>query len=399
MFRLYPPSQSYPWGSVSAIPALFGEPETGLPVAELWLGAHPTLPAEVDRGDGRGRVSLAAAIAADPTAWLGASAVARFGVELPFLLKVLAADQPLSIQAHPSKAQAEAGFAAENAAGVPLGAPNRNYRDANHKPELLLALTEFEGLCGFVTVEEAVSRLGGIDAPLLVRAVEALTADGSQSDADRLRESVRIVLGSSADDVGEAMARVRLAVGARPALAIACDLDHRYPDDPGVLVALLLNRVTLAPGEAVFLGAGNLHAYLHGLGVEIMASSDNVLRGGLTAKHVDVDELVAVLDPRPGAVPFSVPRPAGPGVLSWPVPVDDFLLWRVELGASVDGPAQVHCDGPAVVLVIDGAMRVASASGTVALARGQSAVSMATPTMRFDGRGTAFVATVGPPRA
>lgn len=383
MYRLLPHVQPYAWGSTTAFTDLLGLCATGGPQAELWLGAHPALPADVVLPSGT--IGLDEAIAADPLGWLGASTLHRFGPGLPFLLKVLAAAQPLSIQAHPSKAQAEKGFSRENAAGLASDASNRNYRDANHKPELICALTEFEGLCGFRSERSAVSLLRRFESEILRVTASAVETQG-------MVPALALLLRSTADECAEAIAEV---VGRQSAdLVHIGELARVYQGDPGVLVALLLNHVVLAPGEALFLGSGNLHAYLRGTGVEIMASSDNVLRGGLTPKHVDVDELIRVVHPEPGVVPRVASERVTDGLVRWPVPVPDFLLWRAEVGASVASVA-VPTSGPAIVLCTEGTVQCVSADGVIELARGDSAASRAGESLMCSGAGTAFVGTVG----
>jgi mannose-6-phosphate isomerase len=322
--------QRYDWGSTTAIPALLGCPPDGTPWAELWLGDHPTAPATVPDDGG-----------------------APLDAQLPFLLKILAAAAPLSLQAHPTREQAEAGYAREDAAGIPLDAPERTYRDRNHKPELLLALTPFDALYGFRRPEESAARLAGLDAAELAPAIDALQS-GS------LREAMVWLLDRSPD---EAAALARAAARRDP---LAAELADGYPGDIGVVVALLLNRVQLEPDEAIYLGPGTLHAYLGGMGVELMARSDNVIRGGLTSKHVDRAELLRVLVMAP-----SEPRIVGPErvdaiTTTWRSPAEDFQLWRLEPAGE---PHHVATRGPEVVLCVDGTAML----DDLTLTRGQAA--------------------------
>jgi len=532
------PIRDYAWGSRSVLALLQGRPSPSPgPEAELWVGAHPGAPSTLDGEDGP--VSLADAIAAAPTGWLGADAVARFGPRLPFLLKVLAAEAPLSLQAHPDLARARERFAAGDA----------NYVDANHKPELLVAIEPFEALCGFRDPQrsaDALEALGGAAvAPVVThlrrgdlrKAVELLLTwpgDGaelvalvagldatSQPDADTgsaadLGTSSVVGTGTTAGDgagagedtgvtaglpddaagagsaVGATSARFgataataataatpatagtvataataatpatagTAAMAATPATAATAatsattataataatagsevtaaaagteataataagaasdgggrgaaargpssaggdtadgrfDADLRlvrwlagyYPTDPGVLVALLLNPVTLRPGEAVWMPAGNLHSYLRGAGVEIMAASDNVLRGGLTPKRVDVAELLRVLRFEVLLDPVVKPVDVAPGVVTWPAPVDDFALYRVT------GPAELDLDGPVLVLCTAGVSTIGDTTGVVSLTAGRAAVGPAGagPVM-IAGAGEVFVAALG----
>jgi len=318
--------------------------------------------------DGR---SLDKAIAAEPDVLLGPAVRERFGERLPFLMKVLAADMPLSLQAHPTPAQAEAGFAAEEAAGIPLDDPTRTFKDPYHKPEILCALTPVEALCGFRPVEESLHCLAKLQLPELMPTIAALAKGG-------LRAAIPQLLALSAlrreSLVTAVAAKAASFVAAHDPEFIntyrwAASLAETYPGDPGVVISLMCNHLTLAPGEAVFLPAGNLHAYLSGAGVEVMASSDNVLRGGLTTKHVDLAALIEVLDFTDGKVP--VIRPVlGPGGLRYPVPIEDFSLTRVQV--DVD-PGVLTTAGPQVVLCTEGTGVLTGPDGEVVLEQGQSA--------------------------
>jgi mannose-6-phosphate isomerase len=362
--RLHNPVRPYAWGSATAIPELLGRPATGEPQAELWLGAHPAAPSRLESGG-----TLLDRISADPAGELSAAVVDRFGPRLPFLLKVIAAARPLSLQAHPDLERARAGYAEEEARGVPADAPERSYPDPNHKPELVCALTPFEALCGFRAIPDTLRLLSLLAerAPVLETYTAALR---TRPDGRGLREVVTGLLTVPADR------RERLVDAVTAAcrdggpefsaeLATGAQLGEAYPGDPGVVIALLLNRVRLEPGEAMFLAAGNLHCYLRGTAVEVMANSDNVLRGGFTAKHVDVPELLRVLDVADGAPPLFAPVRAGPGHLAYLPPVPDFRLDRYELGPPVELPA----GGPRIVLVLAGRAALAD----LVLERGGSA--------------------------
>jgi mannose-6-phosphate isomerase len=367
MWQLTSGVRFYPWGSRTVIPELLGQPvPADRPYAELWVGAHPDEPSLL--ADGR---PLNLAIAADPEALLGGPVVERFGARLPFLLKVLAAESPLSLQAHPTMEQAAAGFAAEESAGVTRDDPTRTFKDPFHKPELLLALTTFEALCGFRPVEESLHCLAKLQVPELKPTIAALARGGLRAAIPQLLAlsgKRRIALVNA---VAEAAARF---VAAHDPEFIntyrwAASLAQTYPGDPGVVISLMCNHLKLAPGEAVFLPAGNLHAYLCGAGVEVMASSDNVLRGGLTGKHVDLAALIEVLDFTDGRVPVLHPV-LGPGGLRYPVPVEDFDLTRCQL----DGQSgTLTTRGPQVLLCTEGTAVLASADGELTLVKGQSA--------------------------
>ena len=381
------PVRPYAWGSRTVIAELLGRPTPSAhPEAELWLGAHPGDPSHLVGADGR-RTSLLDALRADPEALLGGDRATKWAGNLPFLLKVLAAEEPLSLQAHPSAAQAAEGFARENAAGVAVDSATRNYRDASHKPELICALTPFHALVGFRPVEATLALLGELDVDVLAPHRALLAAE---PDADGLRAlfTTWITLPQSVLDralpaLQEACVRLARGDGEFcPEARTALELSERHPGDAGVLAALLLNRVELAPGEALYLPAGNLHAYLSGAGVELMANSDNVLRGGLTSKHVDVPELLRVLDFRPVTTPVLRGTPDG-AWLRYDTDAAEFLLRRLADPAAED-PAEaaaavapgtevaVPGSGPRILLCTAGSATVRASGDERALHRGQA---------------------------
>lgn len=389
MRHLHGTIQNYAWGSTTSIPELFGIPATGGPVAEYWLGAHASSPASFDDG-----TPLDAALHADPTP-LGAASRAAFGDRLPFLLKVLAAAQPLSLQSHPSRQQAEEGFARENAAGIPLTDPRRTYKDDWPKPEMVVALTEYYALCGFRDPGHTLdlcerlglmSVFGDLLGPLGQRTGEAALAEVFLNTLQRSGDAeATLELKAAAErhqhDDGE------LGHFARTALRLV----EFYPGDPGVLAGLLMNAIVLHPGEALHLGAGNLHCYLEGTGIEIMANSDNVIRGGLTNKHIDVDELVRVVSFRPGPPDLVEPVTVAPGLVEYPAHQAEFRLWRfdVNAGQSVEVPG---ADGARIVLLLDGDV---SDEHGVALTRAQSGFVAADEVCTLSGCGSGFIAAAG----
>lgn len=374
--------QHYAWGSRSAIAELSGRPSpTPEPEAELWMGAHPQAPSEILR-DGAWR-RLDQVIDAEPERELGARALASFGPRLPFLLKVLAAAEPLSLQAHPSLAQAEAGFAREEARGVPRDAPNRCYRDRNHKPELICALSRFHALCGFRRVDRSRELFARLGTPELELVREALNA----GDLERaFRQIMTMEPGRRARVVSATLAACRDVSGDFEAeCQWALRFGELYPGDAGVVSSLLLNLVVLEPGEALYLPAGNLHAYLEGVGVELMASSDNVLRGGLTPKHVDVAELCSVLVFESGDV--EVRRAVGG---RYATPAREFEL------SKVVAPARLAVTGPEIVLCTEGEVALERLASRLTLSSGQSAfVSAADGAYALTGTGGVFRATLG----
>ena len=359
--RLLPlrnPVQHYDWGSTTAIPQLLGVAPDGRPQAELWLGAHPSAPSLADVGGSSPSVRwrpLDRLVADEPRGLLGEEVVARFGPRLPFLLKVLAAARPLSLQTHPTLEQARAGYAREEAAGVPRAAPQRSYKDRNHKPELLVALTPFDVLAGFRAPEASVDLFDGLVAAGAGRLrpwVQRLARHGLADTFWALWDLD--AAGREALVADTAPAAARVAAGRGPwwrEAAWAARLAEEHPTDAGVVVALLLNLLRLEPGQAMFVPAGRLHAYLHGVGIEVMASSDNVIRGGLTAKHVDLAELAAVLDVRAEQIE-PLAGTGCPGGLDYPTPAPDFAVTR--LAPATGGRVDATPQGPEILLCLDG---------------------------------------------
>lgn len=348
--------QHYPWGSTTLIAGLRGEPGSAQPEAELWYGAHPGLPSTLRGGQG-----LDEAIAARPQETLGQEVAGTYG-RLPFLLKILAAGKPLSLQAHPSKTQAEEGFARENAAGIPLAAPHRMYKDDNHKPELVVALSRFHAMAGFRPIEQTVELLTLLGTPALCHAAQELTAGPAA-----LEMVLHTWLGAADPGalvaetlaaVAQARAQAGLPEWVEHTLSNLALLAEHYPGDVGIMGALLLNFIILEPGEAMFLEAGNLHAYCQGLAVEIMANSDNVLRGGLTSKHIDVAELMTVL--RFDTIDNPKVYQSADG--EYQLPTAEFRLHRVAVGAD---PQAVTVTGPRIVVCTEGSATVRSAGHAV----------------------------------
>jgi len=378
----------YAWGSRTAIPELLGIEADGEPAAELWLGAHPDDPSGVPDLD----TTLDALIAAEPQRLLGAGTVARFGPRLPFLLKVLAVDTALSIQVHPNAAQARAGYAAEDSAGIARDAAERNYRDANHKPELLFALTGFEAMCGFRPPEEALALFDVWDVAGLAAVRELLAGpDGLRAAFTALltHDDPAPIVAAVAARAAALAAEDEWAGAARAVLLAAGD----FPGDIGVVLLLLLNYVRLQPGEAIYLGAGTVHCYLRGTGVEIMATSDNVLRCGLTPKHVDIPELLEVTDFGP------LVDARWPGEAGWfAVPVPDFELGALDLdeGLGKGGVALGNPGQPYLLLCVAGRLIVEALGTRVSLSPGQAAFVPARDGLfTVDGTGRGFAATVG----
>ncbi|MDI3314831.1 MAG: mannose-6-phosphate isomerase, class I [Mycobacterium sp.] len=374
--------RTYAWGSRTAIAEFTGRPVPAAhPEAELWLGAHPGDPAWLETE--HGETSLLDALTADPDGQLGTAVRARFGETLPFLVKVLAAEEPLSLQAHPSAAQAREGYQREEQLGIPVTSPERNYRDRSHKPELAIALAPFEVLAGFRPPGRTVQLLRALAVSDLDPFIDLLSG---QCDADGLRALFTTWITAPQPDIDVLVPAVLdgaihyVSSGATEFAAEAktvLELGERYPGDAGVLAALLLNRISLAPGEAIFVSAGNLHTYLRGVALEVMANSDNVLRGGLTPKHVDVPELLRVLDFTPATeAQLRVPTHKDGLELVYDTPVEEFAVSLLSLedgylGHQVDVPS-AH-DGPQMLLCTEGRVTVCGKSGMLTLRRGMAA--------------------------
>ncbi|MET9603262.1 mannose-6-phosphate isomerase, class I [Streptomyces sp. NPDC006459] len=383
MDRLTNTIRPYAWGSTTAIPALLGVEPTGEPQAEMWMGAHPGAPSRLDRG--AGEQALSEVIAADPEGELGAATVARFGPRLPFLFKILAAGAPLSLQVHPDLDQARAGFEDEERRGVPIDADHRNYKDPNHKPEMICALTAFDGLCGFRPPLDAAELLAGLAVDSLKPYVDLLRAHPEEA---ALREMLTAVLTADRVEMAHTVHEVAAAVTRLGGpYAPYATLVHHFPGDPGVIAAMLLNHVRLQPGEAMFLGAGVPHAYIDGLGVELLANSDNVLRAGLTPKHVDVAELLRIAKFEPGEP--NLLRPEGDGEEVYETPIDEFRLSRFLLAPGGASRVLPH-ETPQILLCTAGSPHV----GELTLAPGQSVFVPAGEKVELSGSGTVFRATV-----
>lgn len=379
MELLQPVIRPYAWGSRHGIAELQGRPVPAPgPEAELWMGAHPSAPAGV------AETTLDAVIAADPDRELGPACVARFGPRLPFLLKVLSAHQALSIQVHPTRAQAQAGFRAEREHGVPPA--ESNYVDDWPKPELLYALTPFEVLAGLRPPRDAAALLRALSvaqlAPLAAElaaatAPEALShalaaiLEWPEASRDELVSAVTAACAILTSPAPLASA-ASLASSASPyagACAAAVRAAGDHPGDLGVVAMLLMRHEVLAPGQAVFLPAGGLHAYLRGTGIEVLANSDNVIRAGLTGKHIDVPELLKLLDPAV-TVPVLTPAPLGDGVTWFDTPAPEFRLYVADLAEPV---IPLPADGPRIALCTAGTATLRTGSGeTVKVPRGES---------------------------
>jgi mannose-6-phosphate isomerase len=394
---LEPVVRPYAWGSRQAIAELQGRPVPSPgPEAELWMGAHHSAPSTVDRG-GR-QVPLDAVIAADPARELGRESEARFGTLLPFLLKVLAAGKALSIQVHPSRTQAQAGYWAENDRGLALDDPARNYVDDWPKPELLCALTPFEVLAGMRAPADAADLLGSLGVGQLDPIVtDLVAATGPRVLTEALGRILSWPPGQREALVADVVAACARLAAADGPYAAACRaavrLSGEHPGDLGIVASLLMRHATLQPGEAVFMPAGGLHAYLHGTGIEVLANSDNVVRAGLTGKHIDVPELLKLTDPAVD-VPVLAPRRIADGVSVYDAPVLEFRLYRLDLES---GERTVPGTGPRLALCLEGDLVLRSAArGTLKVRRGESCfIAAADGVVTGAGPAVAFIASTG----
>ena len=367
----------YSWGSDEAIQERFGIGRTGETLAEVWFGAHhlspsvllpesatcatttnPTNPTDpATTPNDLDPLTLEDWVSADPSGTLGPLATERFGAKLPFLMKLIAPKRPLSLQVHPDLSRARMMYQTEELAGIPLDAPDRMYKDPNHKPELIYALTKFEALAGFRAPRRIVEIFSDLDTELSAQIVQMLRADlsptGIRSVVDRLLSPATAPAPSQVEAIVAAMTR-RLHAGLSPSVRldrIVISLAKHYSGDAGAIVAAMLNPVTLRPGEVLFTPPGGIHAYLSGLGVEVMASSDNVLRAGLTEKHVDPAELLNCLD-YVAAPPVRIaPEWVTESTQVFYAPVDDFELSVTRL----EGPElSIPGHGGRIVLCIEG---------------------------------------------
>lgn len=369
--------RDYAWGRVDGVATVLGTPGSGRPEAELWLGAHPGSPARTIDGE--------------PWATL-VDWERRSGEKLPFLLKILVSGAPLSLQAHPTPAQAAAGFADENARGIPLDASYRNYKDPFAKPELIVALEDgFEALCGFRSVDEILADVDTLAA--VGSGSETLAAWRAQlSGSDGLRDGFSWLL-AGGPEVDATIGALVAAAATDPHFEPFTRLAAAYPGDPGIAVALMLRHVTLTAGESLWLPAGNIHAYLRGAGVELMGPSDNVLRGGLTPKHVDIAELERVLTFAPSDDDHLVPVPLSETVRSY----------RPRIHASgadvpfellaVTGDASVTLAGPSIAITTDGSFTLSADGAKVEAGRGTSVFATRAATVHATGSGRLWIAT------
>jgi mannose-6-phosphate isomerase len=403
LYLLKNPVKHYQWGSPKWIPGMLGVDNGGEePWAELWMGTHPASPSMLCvQGTEK---SLGQLIAADPSRYLGKNWAAAG--TLPFLFKLLAASRPLSIQAHPGKEQARQGWLRENERGIPPDAPDRNYRDDNHKPEIICALSPFTALCGFRSPVEISSLLSQFfaNAPFSLQSglapLWAALANVGEGALFALRGFLKNLF-AIPPNLRKELTVYALSVPAPPEFhaelwTLIRSFAELYPEDPGILSPLYLNLLRLEPGEAIYLPAGILHAYVEGFGVELMANSDNVLRGGLSSKHVDVEELMKILyfhpfSPELLKPPVQSPAEGFSGIFTYPSPCKEFSLSVIE---GLEGPFPLQ--GPAIIVVTRGSLRAAGGSGGWELRQGQSAFITPDSRLSFGGDYTLYAASLPP---
>jgi mannose-6-phosphate isomerase len=426
MYLLGNEARHYDWGSRTAIPEFLGARPDGRAHAEWWVGAHPLGPSLVV--DLPENPALPDVIATSPEELLGAHVVGTFGPRLPFLLKVIAPAKPLSIQVHPHERAAQLGFEADERQQTDAGPPtNRTYLDPFHKPEMVVALTPFDMLCGFRSPVDAASTLELFDHPVLAQCARTLR-DRALDDASRVRAAFAR-LSELDDEAGAELSRFaagraheilladahwsaehgvsafepRLTAINTIMLETILEVAGHFPGDRGVVLALLLNRARLRPGEAAFVEPGVIHCYLGGLGVEIMAASDNVLRAGLTPKHVDVQGVLALTSFQPERMPRLEPK-AENGALVFAPPVKEFQLCHITVGPHGSGAEHdaVTCDGtgPRLALVTDGHVTLSDQAGSLSCPRGTAVfVPHAAGQLTVTGHGEVMVGSVPRPAA
>jgi len=396
--RMQNPIQEYAWGSKVAIPMLLGIPNPeGKPIAEMWMGAHPKAPSRVQVG--RKWISLGDVSRSSPETILGQEVAQRFEGRLPFLFKVLAAEKPLSIQAHPDLEQAKEGFRRENQMGIPLDAPERNYRDGNHKPEIICALDHFDALKGFRTIDEIIQMLKKVSSRPLNDLINLLEQEPDERGLRRFFTGlITLERGKKAGITAHASLKAASFAHDDPAFKWVVALEKVYPGDAGVLAPLILNLVRLCPGEALFLPAGELHAYLKGVGIELMANSDNVIRGGLTGKHVDVPELLKITLFTTGRPQVLTALSVSGGRQMYSTPAEEFLLSLIPVNGEEPYESSGR-DSVEILLCTEGRGMIRDRAGKnpIPFNKGMSFLIPAAITgYGIEGHGTFFSASIPP---
>ena len=387
--------QNYAWGSTSAIQELLGQPSAvNEPAAELWMGAHPKAPSRVKYQDRW--LSLADLIALHPQDILGKRVAEKFNNQLPYLFKVLAAARPLSIQAHPDLEQARKGFETENKKGVPLNAAHRNYKDANHKPECICALSNFWALYGFRDIADILMLLDKICPKGLNKELQQLNKINNTGGLKAFFTELMTMGNDQKKQVtAEATRYAQRYQEEDPAFQWTVRLAAEYPGDVGLLAPCFLNLIQLKPGQALFLPAGELHAYLEGTGIELMANSDNVLRGGLTPKHIDVPELLKVLNFTPRRIDILQPTPGDGMEKKYTGFAEEFELSVISI-AGDDNYRNSNLFSAEILLCIEGEANLKdSGENRIQMKKGDSAVIAAvTGSYSISGKAVFYKAAV-----
>ena len=362
-------TKNYDWGSKDLVPNFFGLEKPSQPIAEIWFGTHPLGESETI-ADSKSLSEI-------------------LGKKLSFLVKILSAERALSIQVHPNAQQAKDGFHFEQAQGISLDDPKRNYKDSSHKPEALIALTPFEALCGFRPKTDLIQVFSafGKSEPEFELLAKSLSKGAS------LAEIFELLISNTelAKRFTKSVDFSQLDSLANKSRALVERLLTQFPDDTGALVALMLNEVSLEPGEAIYLPAGNIHAYLSGLGLEVMAASDNVLRSGLTSKHIDVAEVLKLADFSELAEPKVRPKKLAEGLIEYPVDCLEFRVYRAEVSGK---NLLADLDLPASAMVVCTAGEVAvstSLEEREVLTKSEVVFASAAKKLSLSGSGTAFV--------
>jgi len=374
IYRLTGQVQHYAWGGKNYIASLIGlNSAKDQPCAEWWLGAHPSVPSEIENVTGK--QSLIEFLSQNPTA-LGQASRQQFGDELPYLLKILDVEKPLSIQLHPTKAQAEKGFEAENAKGVSLTDKTRTYKDRNHKPEMMIALSDFWLLHGFKTKSQILATLNA--RPSLQPLVEKLStqslaefyADVMLADQSTLANWLLPIIEANQQPYKNGKLTLDnpdyWVLYTMEAMAIS-------PEklDAGLVCFYLFNIVHLKEGEGIFQDAGIPHAYLRGQNVELMACSDNVIRGGLTPKYVDIVELLKIVDCREVIPQIILAAPQNHSEFTYKTPVKDFALAQIRV--EPEQHTKVNLQSAGILLVMQGELKIQEKSAALTLKQGESA--------------------------
>lgn len=364
-YRMQNPMQHYAWGTTEALNTLFGiaNPD-GQPQAEIWMGAHPNGCSQVLETKNEDMVKLSELIARDPQSYLGERVYREF-TELPFLFKVLSAAQALSIQVHPSLEQARQGYAKEQEAGIDIKAPNRNYKDPNHKPELVFALTPYQAMNGFRPIKTIIELFEKVNVSTLATRLNTLKQNQNEQGLAQFFTGVVGLDGADKHHALEELLAYTRAHQDNALCALIDELSEHYPDDTGLFAPLILNVITLQPGDAMFLYACTPHAYLKGTGLEIMANSDNVIRAGLSPKHIDIPELLSCCEfvSKDPAQLLIQPHQHGDGDI-YHIPVDDFRF-----AVYQDCDERLSCDSAEIIFAIDANVQLTHSDGEIVTIR------------------------------